>query len=66
MKRSRWELSINMVIDRFVFKNNQITFFPCFTLPETGIELPDQELFFTANIFKKNRIVFFVHSIFFD
>ena len=31
MKRSRRELSINMVIHRFNLKNNQITLFPCFT-----------------------------------
>jgi len=32
MKRSRRELSINMIIHRSVFQNNQITLFPCFTV----------------------------------
>jgi len=31
MKRSRRGLSIDMVIDRGIFKNNQITPFSCFT-----------------------------------
>jgi len=39
MKRSRREPSIDMVIlVRGVFKNNQITLFPCFSIiPETGV-----------------------------
>jgi len=32
MKRSRQELSIDMVIHRVIFKNNQITPFPLFYL----------------------------------
>jgi len=28
MKRSRWELSIDMVIYRGIFKNNQVRSFP--------------------------------------
>ena len=32
MERSRRELSIDMVIHRGIFKNNQITLFPSFTL----------------------------------
>jgi len=31
MKRSRRELSVNVVIDCFTFKDNQITLFTCFT-----------------------------------
>jgi len=31
---------IDMVVDRFIFKNNQITLYPCFTLPETGVGIP--------------------------
>jgi len=34
MKRSRGELSIDMVIHMGIFKNNQITLFPC--LPFIG------------------------------
>jgi len=38
MKMSRRELSIDMVIHRGIFKNNQITFFPCFTfIPKAGL-----------------------------
>jgi len=37
MKRSRWELSIDMVIHRGILKNNQITPLLCFTfIPKTG------------------------------
>jgi len=36
MKMSRRELSIDMVIHRDIFKNNQITLFPSFTfIPKT-------------------------------
>jgi len=38
MKRSRRELSIDMVIHRGIFENNKITLFPCFTfIPKTGV-----------------------------
>jgi len=38
MKRSRQELSIDVVIRRGIFKNNQITLFTCFTfIPVTGV-----------------------------
>jgi len=38
MKRSRRELSIDMVVHMGIFKNNQITFFHCFTfIPKTGV-----------------------------
>jgi len=38
MKRSRRELSIDVVIHQGIFKNNEITLFPCFALftPKTG------------------------------
>jgi len=35
MKKSRRELSIDMVIHRGIFKNKKMTLFPCFTLPKT-------------------------------
>ena len=35
MERSRRELSINMVLDKGILKNNQITLFPCFTFMYT-------------------------------
>jgi len=38
IKRSRRELSIDMVIHRGIFKINQITLFPCFTfMPDKGV-----------------------------
>jgi len=38
MKTSRRDISIDMVIHRGIFKNNQITLFPCFTfVPKTGV-----------------------------
>jgi len=47
MKRSRRELSINMVIDGFVFNNNQITLFPCFNfIPNAGMGLPKTGFFY--------------------
>jgi len=36
MKRSRRELSIDMVVHKGIFKNNQITLFLCFTY-KTGV-----------------------------
>jgi len=47
LKRSRRELSINMVIDRFIFKNSQITVFSCFTfIPKTDMGLPKTGIIF--------------------
>jgi len=47
MKSSRRELSVNVVIVRYIGKNNQITLFPCFTLtPKTGVELPKTGIIF--------------------
>ena len=38
MKRSRRELSIDIVIHWGVFKTNKITLFPCFTcIPKPGV-----------------------------
>jgi len=38
MKRSRWELSINVVFHEGIFKNNQITLFPSLTfMSKTGV-----------------------------
>jgi len=55
MKRSRRELSINIVIDRSIFQNNQVTLSPCFTfIPQTNIGLPKTGLcFFTVHNFKR-------------
>jgi len=40
IKRSRRELSIDMIIQRGIFKNNQIKLFPCFTFIPTSIRVP--------------------------
>jgi len=41
MESSRRDLFIDMVIDMFIFKNNQIALFPCFTfIPKAGVGLP--------------------------
>jgi len=37
MKRSRRELSIDMVVQGDIFKNNQIMLFPRFTPPKTKV-----------------------------
>jgi len=51
MKRSRRELSIDMVIDRFISKNNQITVFPCFTfIPKTGMGLSQIGFFLLCSL----------------
>jgi len=41
MEHSRRYFFIDMVVGKFILKNNQITLSPCFTLiPKTGVELP--------------------------
>jgi len=38
MESSRQDLFIDVVVDRFIFKNNQVTFFPCFNVvPKTDV-----------------------------
>jgi len=40
MESSRKDLFIDMVVERFILKNNQITLLPCFTfIPKTGVGL---------------------------
>ena len=47
MKTSRRELSINIDIDWFIFKNNQITLSTCFSfIPKTGMGLPNTGIIF--------------------
>jgi len=48
MKRSRRELSIDMFIHKSIYKNDEITFIPCFTFPPNG-------LVFTVNKRALNR-----------
>jgi len=41
---------IDMVVDRFIFKNMKITFSRCFTfIPKTGVGLPETRIFFTVH-----------------
>jgi len=41
MKSYRQDLFIDMAVDRFIFKNNQITLSPCFSFTfKAGVELP--------------------------
>jgi len=53
MKRSRRELSIDVVVDRDIFQNNQITLLPCFTfISKTGMGLPKTgDSFYCVNTF---------------
>jgi len=38
MESSQRDLFIDMVVDRFIFKNNQITVYPCFIfIPKTEL-----------------------------
>jgi len=39
MERSPRNVEINMVVDRFIFKNNQITLFRFTSIPKTGMGL---------------------------
>jgi len=46
---SRRDLLIEMVVERFIFKNNEITLSPCFTfIPKTGVRLLKTGLVFTV------------------
>jgi len=41
MESSRRNLLIDMVVNRFILKNNQTTLSPCFAfMPKTGVGLP--------------------------
>jgi len=40
MESSLRDLFIDMVVDRFIFKNDRLALFSCFTLPKTGVGLP--------------------------
>jgi len=47
MESSRRDLFIDMIVDRFNFKSNQITLSPCSTFtPETGLGLPKTRVSF--------------------
>jgi len=54
MESSRWDLFIDVFVDRFISKNNHITLFPSFTfMPKTGLGLPKTELVFTVKLKQK-------------
>jgi len=63
MERSCRELLNNLIINRFIFKYNQITLFPCVTfipkigmgLPKTGINFYSARRFFDLFTRKKNN-----------
>jgi len=47
MKNSQQDLFIDIVVDWFIFKNNQIKLSPCFTFtPKTGMGLPSKVSFY--------------------
>jgi len=49
MENSRRDLFIDMVVDRFISKNNQITLYRCITfISKTGVGLPGTGLVFTV------------------
>jgi len=54
MKRSRRELSFNMVTDRFLFQDNQVTLSP--SLPKTCIELPKAGFFYCVSLVPFERL----------
>jgi len=50
MGSSQRGLFIDMVVDMFIFKNNQMALAPCFIfIPETGVRLPKREVSFYCN-----------------
>jgi len=49
-----------MVVDRLIFKNNQITLFPCFTfIPNAGVGLPKTDVGFYSVLLKMAETVYF-------
>jgi len=53
MERSRRNLFIDMVVDMFIFENNQIMPFLCFSfVPKTGVGLPKSGVSFYVNCMK--------------
>jgi len=53
MESSRRDLIIDMIVDRFIFKNTVITLFPCFTfIPLTGLGLPKTEASFYCDLLR--------------
>jgi len=55
MKRSRHELSIDMVIHRAIFRNNHFKLFPYFTfIPKTGVNFYCEDI---KNILSRKRNV---------
>jgi len=37
MESSQRDVFIDMIVDRFIFKNNRITLSPCFSLAKPGV-----------------------------
>jgi len=60
MESYRRDLFIDMVVDRSIFKNNQITLHPCLTLiPKTGEALLKTGVSFYSEPFLTSYGVFF-------
>ena len=53
MESSRGNLFIDMVVDRFIFKNKQISHSPCFTfIPKTGAGVPETGFLLCATFWR--------------
>ena len=47
MKKSCRDLSVNLAVDSFIFENNQLTLFSCFTfIPKTCVGIPKTGIIF--------------------
>jgi len=53
MKSFRRDIFIDMIDDRFIFKNNQITLTPCFTFIYFDVELPETGVGVTFTVYFK-------------
>ena len=62
MESSRWDLSIDMVVDRFIFKSNKIVIFPCF-MPKTGMAHPEKSNLKTREIPSNWRRIFLLEMV---
>jgi len=60
MENSQRDLFIDMVVERFIFKNNLIMLSLCFTFtPKTGVELPKTGVSFYVEGGRKSTLSHF-------
>ena len=60
MESSRRDLFIDIVVDRFIFKNSQITLFPCSAfIPTTGDRLPKTGVGFYCELSREINVIRF-------